>query len=64
MPAIACNSVDLPAPLAPMTATVDPALDGHRDAEERLQITVAGIELLDLERHGHVATSGSASMPR
>ena len=43
----------MPAPLAPMIATVSPLLDVERDAEQRLEVAVAGVDA--------TSTSSSAS---
>ena len=57
-PVIERISVDLPAPLAPMIATLSPASRVDIDAEQRLEIAVVGGQLRDFEqRH-------QASIPR
>ena len=43
-PAMHLSSVDLPAPLAPMTATTSPGATLQRNAEQRLEVAVEGVE--------------------
>ena len=48
-PAMRAGRCDLPAPLAPMTATVSPCVDAQVDAEQRLEVAVEGGEPARLE---------------
>ena len=57
-PAMERRSVVLPAPLAPMIATVSPALERDVDAEQRLEVAVEGRQAPGLEE-GH-----QTSIPR
>ena len=43
------SSVDLPPPLAPMKANVMPSCDLERDVEERLEVAVEDVDVLELE---------------
>ena len=51
-PATVFRNVDLPAPFAPMMATVSPLVDDEADAEQRLEVAVEGGEVAGFEeRH-------------
>ena len=54
MPAIVFSSVDLPAPLAPMTATVSPSATAIETPNSACEVAVAGVDAVDLEQPGHV----------
>ena len=56
-PAIVFSSVDLPAPLAPMTAAVSAAPTVDRDVEQRLEVAVAGVDVVDLEQRHSSSTA-------
>ena len=48
-PTMALSSDDLPAPLAPMIATVSACVDVEVDAEDRLEVAVAHVQADDVE---------------
>ena len=48
LPQIVISSVDLPAPLAPISATISPAADLEIDALQRLDIAVEGMNAADV----------------
>ena len=51
-PEIERSVVDLPAPLEPISVTLSPSSTVERDALERLDVAVVGVDVLDLEeRH-------------
>ena len=49
-PVIERSSVDLPAPLAPMIATVSPGSSREVDAEQRLELAVDGGQAAGLQQ--------------
>ena len=49
-PEIVFSVVVLPAPLAPMSVTISPSLDGERDALERLDRAVVDVQVLELKQ--------------
>ena len=56
-PAIDFNSVDLPAPLAPITATVSPRAEFELDAEQRLEVAIEGVERMDAQQQRSFAAT-------
>ncbi len=50
LPATAPSSVDLPAPFAPMIASVSPSSTSQADAEERLEVPVEAVDALEAEQ--------------
>ena len=51
-PEIIFRVVVLPAPLAPMRATISPAVDAQRDPLERLDLAVEDVDVFELKQHG------------
>ena len=49
-PEIERSVVDLPAPLEPISVTISPSSTVERDALERLDVAVVGVDVVDLEQ--------------
>ena len=50
VPKIVIISVDLPAPLAPISATISPSLTATVDAVQRADVAVIGLDAVNLEQ--------------
>ena len=48
-PLIVRSVVVLPAPLAPISATISPGVDRERDALQRMHVPVVGVDVADLQ---------------
>ena len=55
-PAIARSVVDLPAPFAPISATISPSLTSMRDAAADRQLAVGELEILGGEQRAHISS--------
>ena len=66
LPKMVIISVDLPAPLAPISATISPSLTDDRDAVQRADVAVICLDALDLKQRfaGHYLAILCACLPQ
>ena len=62
MPEIERSVVDLPAPLEPISVTISPCVDLERDALERLDRAVEGVDVLDAQDGSSPSSRGRGDL--